>query len=99
MSIHSGDGGEDSDEGEVFINEDDIIHEYDVDEEGFLSLSLSPARTGLYSIICIHFSLIVIFLAVKFVVLPDQDDDMEPDDNPGELALLLYFLFYFMKSP
>jgi hypothetical protein len=43
MSIHSGDGGDDSDEGEVFINEDDIIQEYDIDEEGLSSLLSSLA--------------------------------------------------------
>lgn len=44
----------------------------------------------------IDYNLILLFkyLAVIFVVLPDQDDDMESDGNPGEISLLMYNYYF-----
>lgn len=92
-------GHEDDELGEVFLDESDIIHEVDVDEEGFASSIYFLSNISLF------ISFIIVICACVNSDLPDADDDdagitEEPDDSihifTGHTGKL--FLFFSIIS-
>lgn len=79
---------DEDDQGEVFLDESDIIHEVAVDDEGTLALSFSTFYFFLY--------ILNTYIAqVMCSDLPDVDDDENDSDveNAGmQLTLVLTFV-------